>query len=146
MGISSTSRIAGSETDESLAIWIQKKWIDYGITDTSIETYYPILNTPNKTRLAIVTGEPYEANLDQDIFHAHSGNGNVTGSVVYVNYGRLTDFQFLATRGIQFNGTIALIRHGLIHNGIKVKIAQEFGCIGVLLYQDPEEQPESNAR
>jgi N-acetylated-alpha-linked acidic dipeptidase len=114
------------------------------VTDTLIETYYPLLNYPNTTRLSILNSH-YEANLDTDLFHAYSGNGNVTGSVVYVNYGRLTDFQFLATRGIQFNGTIALIRLGLINQGLKAKMAQDFGCIGVLLYQDPEEQ-ETSAR
>lgn len=70
-------------------------------------------------------------------FHGYSADGNVTGSVVYVNYGRLTDFQFLAARGVNFTGTIALMRHGVIARGLKVRTAEEFGCVAALLYSDP---------
>lgn len=61
----------------------------------------------------------------------------MTGPVVYVNYGRLTDFQFLAVRGVNFTGTIALMRHGFVARGLKVKMAETFGCIGALIYSDP---------
>lgn len=67
----------------------------------------------------------------------YSADGNVTGSVVYVNYGRLTDFQFLAARGVNFTGTVALMRHGVIARGLKVRTAEEFGCVAALLYSDP---------
>lgn len=135
---------ASSNTDKALATWTRDRWIQYGVTDTSIETYWPLLNYPQHTRLSILESNQvlYEAELDANTnFHAFAGHGNVTGPVIYANYGRFTDFQFLSVRGIQLNGTIALIRHGVIEKGMKVKMAEDFGCIGVVLYEDPEEQP-----
>ncbi|CEP12925.1 hypothetical protein [Parasitella parasitica] len=140
--------VAGSEQDEALAEWTRQQWIDYGLYDTYIETYYPLLNYPQQRRVAIVEGPDdllYEASLQesnqtsQPSFHAYSGNGNVTAPVVYVNYGRLSDFQFLSARGVQLNGTIALIRNGIIARGLKVKMAQDMGCVGALLYSDPDD-------
>ena len=112
--------------------------MEFGVADASIKTYWPLLNYPDKTRLAIVTGPQdllYESNTTT-LFHPYSAHGNVTGSIVYANYGRFEDFQFLAIRGVQLNGTIALLRHGEIDKGMQVKMAQDVGCIGVLLYQD----------
>jgi hypothetical protein len=134
---------------QNLAEWTRDTWIEFGIKDTKIEEYWPILNTPNNTRLAIIDGSKEnvlfelsssDASSNNSIpFHAYSSNGNVTGPVVYVNYGRLTDFQFLLARGVSFKGTIALMRHGVIKKGYKVKMAHEFGCIGALLYSDYED-------
>lgn len=140
--------LAGSKQDEILAEWTRQQWINYGLYDTHIETYYPLLNYPEKRRLAIVKGPEdllFEASLQesnetiQPSFHAYSGNGNVTAPLLYVNYGRITDFQFLMARGIQVNGTIALIRNGMIARGLKVKTAEDMGCVGVVLYSDPED-------
>jgi N-acetylated-alpha-linked acidic dipeptidase len=89
--------------------------------------------------------ELYEAVLEEQeydqvpTFHAYSGNGNVTGPVVYVNYGRISDFQSLQVRGVLFKDTIALIRNGKISRGMKVKMAEKFGCIGALLFSDPDQ-------
>lgn len=135
-----TSDIASSGTDRKLAEWTRDLWKKFGVTSTSIETYWPLLNYPNQTRLAIVSGPfRFEANHNPSSFHAYSGHGNVTGPIVYVNYGRLSDFQFLLARGIVFQGTIALLRNGVIHPGLKVKMAQDFGCIGAVLYTDPDD-------
>ncbi|KAI8642880.1 hypothetical protein BD408DRAFT_415780 [Parasitella parasitica] len=140
--------IAGSEQDETLAEWTRQQWINYGLYDTYIETYYPLLNYPRQRRVAIVEGPQellFEASLQesnetsQPSFHAYSGNGNVTAPLVYANYGRLTDFQFLIARGVQLNGTIALIRNGIIARGLKVKMAEDMGCVGALLYSDPDD-------
>jgi N-acetylated-alpha-linked acidic dipeptidase len=68
---------------------------------------------------------------------AYSASGNVTGPVVYVNYGRLEDFASLSKASVALNGSIALVRHGAIPASIKVQHAESFGCIGVLIYTDP---------
>ncbi|KAI9249221.1 hypothetical protein BDA99DRAFT_524322 [Phascolomyces articulosus] len=149
--------LAGSHADKRQAEWTRDKFELFGIPNATIETYYPWINTPKTRRLAIVSGPEeflYEAKLEEDTvakdpstnhpnaiptFHGYSADGNVTGSVVYVNYGRLNDFQFLAARGVNFTGTIALMRHGLIARGLKVRAAEKFGCTGALLYSDPME-------
>lgn len=74
------------------------------------------------------------------MYIAYSASGNVTGPVVYVNYGRLEDFTLLLSKNsVSLNGTIALIRHGEIPASVKVQHAEAFGCIGVLMYTDPAE-------
>ncbi|KAI7851318.1 hypothetical protein BDC45DRAFT_516272, partial [Circinella umbellata] len=153
----SEPHLAGSHADKRQADWTRDKFEEFGISNATIETYYPWLNVPKTRRLAIVSGPEeflYEAKLEEDpvpndpstshpnaipTFHGYSADGNVTGSVVYVNYGRLNDFQFLAARGVNFTGTIALMRHGVIARGLKVRSAEKFGCIGALLYSDPME-------
>ncbi|GAN03524.1 aminopeptidase [Mucor ambiguus] len=71
------------------------------------------------------------------LFHGYSKNGTVQGRIVYANYGRLQDFQFLKDQGIDLNGTIALMRYGGNFRGLKVKAAETFGCAGALIYSDP---------
>lgn len=71
----------------------------------------------------------------------YSGDGDVTAPVVYVNYGTLTDFEYLQVLGINVKGSIALVRSGAISRGLKVRAAERFGCVGVLIYTDPADQP-----
>lgn len=68
-----------------------------------------------------------------------SKNGTAKGPVIYANYGRLEDFQFLVDQGIQVNGTIALVRYGSTVRGLKIRAAAQYGCVGVLIYSDPQE-------
>ncbi|OZJ03890.1 hypothetical protein BZG36_03958 [Bifiguratus adelaidae] len=151
----SEAHTAGTEGDKATAEWTKDKFIEFGIEDTIIETYYPLLNYPKYRRVAIVDGPKslqYEAKLREDVvdedatskdndavptFHGYSASGNVTGPVVYVNYGRLEDFQTLSALGVDFNGTIALVRYGGVFRGLKVRAAEQFGCVGVLVYSDP---------
>lgn len=141
---SSKSHPASSDSDRDLANWTRDSWIKFGVTDTKIETYWPLLNYPNRTGLAVIQGPSHllyqsPRNNISLPFHAYSGNGDVTGPVVYVNYGTISDFQFLIARGISFQGTIALIRNGFIKKGLKVKMAEDFGCIGAVLFSDPDD-------
>ncbi|EIE89453.1 hypothetical protein RO3G_14164 [Rhizopus delemar RA 99-880] len=144
----SQSHLAGSPEDHQLAQWTQKQFIHFGIKDSSIQTYYPYLNYPTNRKLAIISGPPellYEATLkeakDETIpaFHGYSASGNVTGPILFVNYGRFEDFQLLVSKNITVPGSIALVRHGQIPASLKVKHAEAFKCVGVLVYTDPEE-------
>ncbi|KAG2222611.1 hypothetical protein INT45_008730 [Circinella minor] len=151
----SESHLAGSDGDKRQAEWTRDKFIEFGIENTMIETYYPLLNTPIDRQLAIVSGPEefqYKASLTEDVveedetsydpntvptFHGYSKNGTALGPVVYANYGRVEDFQYLANQGIQLNGTIALMRYGGAFRGLKIRAAEQFGCIGALIYSDP---------
>jgi N-acetylated-alpha-linked acidic dipeptidase len=57
--------------------------------------------------------------------------------VVYANYGRIEDFNELASRHIDLRGKIVLCRYGANFRGVKVYIAELRGAAGVLLYSDP---------
>ncbi|CDH55564.1 glutamate [Lichtheimia corymbifera JMRC:FSU:9682] len=151
----SEAHLAGSEGDKRLAEWTRDKFIEFGITNSSLETYYPLLNYPVKHRFGIVSGPEefqYEATLTEDVvdedetshtpdvvpsFHGYSKNGTARGPVVYANYGRVEDFQYLVDQGIELNGTIALVRYGGAVRGLKIRAAAQFGCVGTLIYSDP---------
>ena len=60
--------------------------------------------------------------------------------MVYANYGREEDFQYLINQGINVSGRIVLTRYGQIFRGSKVKFAERFGAIGVILFSDPREK------
>ena len=150
----SVAHLAGTDNDKDQAEWTRDQFQSFGI-DAKIETYYPLLNYPVSSRFGIVSGPKkhrYEAKLVEDIvdedetskdqnavplFHGYSKNGTATGRVVYANYGRLEDFQRLKDQGIKLEGTIALVRYGGSFRGLKVRAAEQFGVVGVLIYSDP---------
>jgi len=72
-------------------------------------------------------------------FNGSSGSGDVTGEVVYANYGRLEDFDQLAAQHVDLHGKIVLVRYGGNFRGVKVYIAQLRGAVGVLIYSDPQD-------
>ncbi|KAG8988073.1 hypothetical protein FRB90_002974 [Tulasnella sp. 427] len=122
-----------------------------------IDTYYPILNTPLERELQIIGDDgnvAWNADVEEvgDIadpagrfaktigaWHGLSKAGDVTGKLVYVNYGRKEDFDALALRGVNLKGTIAIARYGGLFRGLKVKGAQEAGAIGCVIYSDPRD-------
>ncbi|RCI03914.1 hypothetical protein CU098_007835 [Rhizopus stolonifer] len=144
----SQSHLAGTKEDLKLAEWTQKKLVEFGIKNSTIQPYYPYLNYPITRKLSIVSGPKellYEATLveskDETVpaFHAFSASGNVTGPVVFVNYGLLEDFEWFNQNNLTLNGSIALVRHGKIPASLKIKHAEKYNCIGLLVYTDPAE-------
>jgi N-acetylated-alpha-linked acidic dipeptidase len=87
-----------------------------------------------------VLGEDPTTSLPDRIptFHGYSANGNVTGRYVYANFGTFDDFEDLVKANVSLRGNIALVKHGKVHRGLKVKRAQELGMIGVVIYTDPQ--------
>ncbi|KAI9317188.1 hypothetical protein BX666DRAFT_1857797 [Dichotomocladium elegans] len=151
----SEAHLAGTDADRRQAEWTKDKFIEFGIDNTTIETYYPLLNYPVQHHLALVSGPEeflFVADLREDVvegdetskdqeavptFHGYSRNGSAIGPVVYANYGRIQDFEYLQQRGINLTGAIALMRYGGAYRGLKVKAAEQYGCVGALVYSDP---------
>jgi N-acetylated-alpha-linked acidic dipeptidase len=73
-------------------------------------------------------------------YNVYSTDGDVTGSLVYVNYGVPRDYELLAEHGISVRGKIVIARYGGSWRGIKPKVAAEYGAIGCLIYSDPREE------
>ncbi|ERS99244.1 hypothetical protein HMPREF1624_04442 [Sporothrix schenckii ATCC 58251] len=76
-------------------------------------------------------------------FHGYSASGNVTGPVVYVNYGTYQDYADLEAANVSLKGAVVIARYGGILRGLKVKRAQELGAVGALLYSDPGDDGEA---
>ena len=70
-------------------------------------------------------------------WNAFSGSGDVTGEVVYANYGRREDYLALDEMGVSLAGKVVIARYGGNFRGYKVKFAEERGAVGVIMFNDP---------
>lgn len=143
----------GSANGKAVAESIQAKFKSYG-WDTHLATYQVLFPTP-KTRVLELTGStPYKALLKEPAlkedatsgqegqlptYNAWSADGNVTGELVYVNFGLPEDYEWLERAGVDVKGKIVIARYGRSWRGIKPKVAQEHGAIGCIIYSDPAE-------
>ncbi|MFL6375789.1 MAG: transferrin receptor-like dimerization domain-containing protein [Pyrinomonadaceae bacterium] len=144
----------GSAYDKDNAEFIAAQFRSWGY-DTQIESFDVLFPTP-KTRLVEMTApERYRMKLQEPAipsdptsdqqseqlptYNAYSIDGDVTGPLVYVNYGRPQDYDVLAEAGIDVRGKIAISRYGGSWRGIKPKVAAEHGAIGCIIYSDPKD-------
>ena len=80
--------------------------------------------------------------LREQAWLGYSASGDVTGYVVYVNYGDIKDFEVLIDQlkfDISNQSVIALVRYGALLRGIKALNAADFGFDAVILFSDPED-------
>ena len=123
--------------------------------DAEIETYKVLFPTPKIRILELIAPEKFKAVLKEPAlredatsgqtkeqlptYNAWSADGDITGELVYVNYGVPDDYEQLERMGIDVKGKIVIARYGGSWRGIKPKVAQEHGAIGCLIYADPRE-------
>ena len=69
--------------------------------------------------------------------NGYSGTGDVTGEVVYVNYGLVEDYAVLDSLGVSVRGKVAIARYGRSFRGIKAREAERHGAVALLMYSDP---------
>ena len=139
----------GKEVAESLL----KKFIAWG-WDAKIETYQVLFPTPKTRVLEMVAPTMYKALLKEPAlkedatsgqddqlptYNAWSADGDVTGELVFVNYGIPEDYERLALMGIDVKGKIVIAKYGRSWRGIKPKVAQEHGALGCIIYSDPKD-------
>src|SRR5437762_3272883 len=88
-----------------------------------------------------VSGDPTSNQQSEQLptYNAYSRDGDVTGPLVYVNYGRTKDYEELDRYGISVKGAIVIARYGQSWRGIKPKVAAEHGAIGCIIYSDPKD-------
>ena len=144
----------GSEYGRENAEFIASQFESWGY-ETTIEVFRVLFPTPRTrllemtrpTRFRATLGEPPLAQdrtsgqQDEQLptYNAYSIDGDVTGEVVYVNYGIPEDYEELDRLGIDVTGKIVLARYGSSWRGIKPKLAAEKGAIGCILYSDPRD-------
>jgi N-acetylated-alpha-linked acidic dipeptidase len=144
---------AGGPGSKKVAEFILSKYESWGL-EAWIEEHEAYMPMPTERLLELIEPEFYRAELaepavpeDKDTadpgqlptFNAYSADGDVTGELVYVNYGIPEDYERLEEMGIDVRGKIAIVRYGRSWRGIKAKMAQEHGAIGCLIYSDPRE-------
>ena len=144
----------GSPYDKDNAEWILSKFREFGL-DAKIEEYEVLFPTPQQRALTMIEPTRFTASLrepavpadptsgqkDEQLpsYNAYSIDGDVTGPLVYVNYGTPADYDQLDRLGVSVKGAIVIARYGESWRGIKPKVAAEHGAIGCLIYSDPRD-------
>ncbi|WP_396275045.1 M28 family metallopeptidase [Granulicella aggregans] len=149
---------ASSPEDYKTAQYVAEKFKTAGLS-TKIVPYSVLMNKPISIAIdahdasgKILMSGPSPEHVDptkdggdpfQDdprvtpAFNGSSPSGDITGEVVYANFGTLADFKKLASLGVSVKDKIVLVRYGGNFRGVKVYIAQQYGTKGVLIYSDP---------
>ncbi len=144
----------GSPYDRDNAEWLLAKFREWGL-DAHIENFDVLFPTPKERLLEMVAPEHFVARIEEPTvavdptssqhdeqlptYNAYSIDGDVTGPLVYVNFGVPDDYETLDRQGVSVKGAIVIARYGGSWRGIKPKVAAEHGAIGCLIYSDPRD-------
>jgi len=144
----------GSTYDKDNAEWMRAKFKEFGF-DVQIETFYVLFPTPKERLVEMLEPVKFTAKLQEQplavdptsqqtaeqlpTYNAYSKDGDVTGPLVYVNYGVREDYEQLEHMGVSVKGAIVITRYGGAWRGIKPKVAAEHGAIGCIIYSDPRD-------
>jgi len=144
---------AGSPRSKIVAEYVLGHFKEWGL-DAHIEEFESLLPTPTLRQVEVVGPKHFVLKLKEPVvaedpssgdahqlpsYNAYGASGDVTGEVVYVNFGIPDDYEWLAKQGIDVKGKIVIARYGKSWRGIKVKVAAEHGAIACLIYSDPHE-------
>ncbi len=152
--MSSEPNQIGSPHDKANAEFMLAQFKAWG-WDAHIETFYVLYPTPKHVALELVGPRHYTAGLTEPPipgdrssartrgglppYNVYGADGDVSGEVVYVNYGMPDDYKELARRDVSVKGRIVIARYGGGWRGLKPKLAYEHGAIGCLIYSDPRD-------
>ena len=144
----------GSSYDKENAEWILSKFKEFGL-DAHIETFDVLFPTPKVRVVEMLEPTKFTAKLDEPAiasdptsnqkseqlptYNAYSIDGDVTGPLVFVNYGLPKDYEELERLGVSVKGAIVIAKYGNSWRGIKPKVAAEHGAIGCLIYSEPKD-------
>lgn len=148
--VTNYTHVAGTEGSFALSKLIEQEFRNAGFDEVSREEFQVYLNYPRKDGRRVAIIDPpslaWEAKLEEDnakdlIFHGHSKSGNVTGHIVYANFGSREDFKLLADAGVSLDGSIALVRYYGTESdrALKIKAAELAGAAGCIIYSDPSQ-------
>ena len=151
--LSAVPHEAGTERSRHVAETILARFKSFGL-DAHIEQFEALMPRPVSRTLELLGPERYTAVLKEPAlpedstsgqpdqlptFNAYSADGDVTGDLVYVNYGVPDDYKVLDSLGISVKGKVVIARYGGSWRGIKVKVAAEHGAVGCIIYSDPRD-------
>ncbi|MBL8267530.1 transferrin receptor-like dimerization domain-containing protein [Steroidobacter sp.] len=151
--MSAEANHVGSAHNLKNARWVRDQFEKWGWR-AKIETFDVLYPTPKEHSLEMIGPRKFVASLKEPVvpgdatssrtdslppYAVYGADGDVTGPLVYVNYGMPDDYKELARRGIDVKGKIVIARYGRGWRGLKPKLAYEHGAIGCLIYSDPKD-------
>jgi N-acetylated-alpha-linked acidic dipeptidase len=151
--LSSKPNQVDSPHDKANAQWLLAQFKHWG-WDAHIEKFDVLYPTPKKELVELTAPTHFKAQLHEPpvkgdptsslpgalpAYNIYSADGDVTGKLVYVNYGRPQDYKELKRLGVSVKGKIAIVRYGKEWRGLKPQLAYEHGAIGCLIYSDPRD-------
>lgn len=151
--LSSAPNHVGSPHDKANAEFTRDLFRQWG-WDAQIEMFYPLYPTLKQHTLELVEPTKFVAALREPpvegdatssrtdglaTYNAYGADGDVTGELVYVNFGMPDDYKELARRGVDVKGKIVITRYGAGWRGLKPKLAYTHGAIGCIIYSDPQQ-------
>jgi len=144
----------GSPHGKANAEFMESLFRSWGF-ETRIERFDILFPTPKTRLLEMTAPEKFTAKLAEPVlkedstsgqtseqlppYNAYSADGDVTGDLVFVNYGIPDDYDELEKLGIDVKGKIVIAKYGGSWRGIKPKVAAEKGAIGCIIYSDPRD-------
>jgi N-acetylated-alpha-linked acidic dipeptidase len=144
----------GSPHDRANAQFLLERLRAWG-WDAHLETFYVLYPTPRRVALELLAPRPFRAALVEPAipgdrtsartrgalppYNVYGADGDVSGELVYVNYGMPDDYRELARRNVSVKGRIVIARYGGGWRGLKPKLAYEHGAIGCIIYSDPRD-------
>ncbi|MGH9384946.1 MAG: M28 family peptidase, partial [Vicinamibacterales bacterium] len=144
---------AGQPASRKVAEYALAKFKSWGL-DARLEEFEAMMPWPTERTVELTAPTKYPLQLKEPVlpddpdsgdanqtpqYNAYSGDGDVTGEVVYVNYGVPADYDRLKELGVDVKGKIVIARYGQSWRGIKPKVAYERGAIGCVIYSDPRD-------
>ncbi|HVZ77030.1 MAG TPA: M20/M25/M40 family metallo-hydrolase [Gemmatimonadaceae bacterium] len=150
--LSKETHVSGTPAQARTRDYVVSLMKQWGL-DTDVRTYDVWMPIPTSVHLwrvdrgakelplaePPVKGDPASALPQYPTVNGYSGVGDVTGDVVYVNYGLIEDYAELDSMGVSVKGKIVVARYGRSFRGIKAREAEKHGAIALLIYSDPQD-------
>jgi N-acetylated-alpha-linked acidic dipeptidase len=149
--LSQRPHMAGTPAQARTRDYVIAQMKSWGL-ETEVRAYRVWMPHPVSTRVWRISPDPIELKLTEGPiaedttsrefpqvmpFNGYGAAGDVSGEVVYVNYGLIEDYAQLDSMGVSVKGKIAVARYGRSYRGIKAREAEKHGALGLIIYSDP---------
>ena len=147
-GFTERPRVAGTSGSEWGAQWVAAQ-LEAAGWEVERDERIVLLSLPRRIEVRVIDGAGRELSKRVELYDpnavppgeippclAWSAEGRVEAPVIDAGRGLREDFEALEAAGVQIAGKIALARYGGSYRGVKAKLAEEFGCVGVALFSD----------
>jgi N-acetylated-alpha-linked acidic dipeptidase len=150
--LSSEIHVSGTPAQARTRDYVIAQMKSWGL-ETEVRSYDIWMPHPTEVRVWRVSPDPVALKLAEPAVpndptsalpqyptvNGYSGQGDVTGGVVYVNYGLIEDYAELDSLGVSVRGKVVVARYGRSFRGIKAREAERHGAVALIIYSDPQD-------